>query len=583
MAQGRLVPLAAGGAVLLGGAAVEVLTGPTWGAAADWLVGAAFVAAALRGSGARGPGRTGSGRNRSGRKVAGRNGSAVWLGLATAALWYLATLAAEPASPSGWAQVLRSVTVLSYRGPLLHWLARAVTAGRDRVMICMLAVGYLGCLTGLRGSALATAAVAVAIAGHLTRTARRRWYPEDLRRSTLRVSGLLAVLALVWGIAASGLLRGTASQLVTAGCLVAVAWHLSRPAGAAELSGAVGSLVLELGPSNRSASPIWASLARALADPDLQVRTYQPGIGWTDELGQTVDDPVHDAAGRGMTDAPAPGGGRIVLLHGPRGSAGSELARAAAGAAGLALESVRVEALARQEAADVRRSAARLVTVNEVERNALAGRLRAGAIARLELLRNAMHQNGSRPTESGERADRSDPVQPVIEELDRVIEDLDRLAHGLNPGTVRAGSLRQALTELVRGCGMAVALELTGDVDGLGDDDTALAYFVVAECLTNVVRHARAFRAQVHVQVGRALVIEIVDDGRGGATVQSGRGLQGLADRVAVADGRFDVSSPEGGPTSIRVEVPHRRGTTPPPPQRGSITVHRSGPTDASR
>ena len=90
----------------------------------------------------------------------------------------------------------------------------------------------------------------------------------------------------------------------------------------------------------------------------------------------------------------------------------------------------------------------------------------------------------------------------------------------------------------------------------------ATAYYVVAEGLTNVARHANAARASVVVlRVGDRLVIEVHDDGHGGAELAPAndlvpRGLRGLADRVAGVDGELVVSSPEGGPTVLRTEIP---------------------------
>jgi signal transduction histidine kinase len=85
----------------------------------------------------------------------------------------------------------------------------------------------------------------------------------------------------------------------------------------------------------------------------------------------------------------------------------------------------------------------------------------------------------------------------------------------------------------------------------------SVAYFVVAEALTNVTRHAAATEATVSVveKDGR-VVIEIVDDGVGGADPARGTGLAGLASRVDSVDGRLLVDSPDGGPTTIRAELP---------------------------
>jgi signal transduction histidine kinase len=83
------------------------------------------------------------------------------------------------------------------------------------------------------------------------------------------------------------------------------------------------------------------------------------------------------------------------------------------------------------------------------------------------------------------------------------------------------------------------------------------AYFVVAEALTNAAKHARA--GEITVRIARRddlLVIEVTDDGDGGADPARGSGLRGLADRVAAIDGRLTVTSPPGGPTVVRAELP---------------------------
>jgi signal transduction histidine kinase len=83
------------------------------------------------------------------------------------------------------------------------------------------------------------------------------------------------------------------------------------------------------------------------------------------------------------------------------------------------------------------------------------------------------------------------------------------------------------------------------------------AYFVVAEALANVAKHSAARRAAVAAWVaGDRLVVEVRDDGRGGADPERGTGLTGLADRVAAVDGTVALSSPPGGPTLLHVEIP---------------------------
>jgi signal transduction histidine kinase len=82
-------------------------------------------------------------------------------------------------------------------------------------------------------------------------------------------------------------------------------------------------------------------------------------------------------------------------------------------------------------------------------------------------------------------------------------------------------------------------------------------YFVVSEALTNVAKYARAEHATVAVRrVGDRVMVEVSDDGVGGADVASGSGLRGLSDRVGALDGRLDLRSPPGAGTQLRAEIP---------------------------
>jgi signal transduction histidine kinase len=92
------------------------------------------------------------------------------------------------------------------------------------------------------------------------------------------------------------------------------------------------------------------------------------------------------------------------------------------------------------------------------------------------------------------------------------------------------------------------------------------AYFVVAEALANVGKHSGAQRCEVRCRRdGSRLVVEVWDDGAGGAAVEPGGGLEGLASRVSGVDGTFSVSSPPGGPTLVRAELPMAPAAAPAP------------------
>jgi signal transduction histidine kinase len=84
------------------------------------------------------------------------------------------------------------------------------------------------------------------------------------------------------------------------------------------------------------------------------------------------------------------------------------------------------------------------------------------------------------------------------------------------------------------------------------------AYFVVSEAVSNIMKHSEARTASIHVSDdGTALHVTVHDDGRGGADIGAGSGLAGMAARVHGVDGRFELASPDGGPTTLSVDIPH--------------------------
>ena len=147
-------------------------------------------------------------------------------------------------------------------------------------------------------------------------------------------------------------------------------------------------------------------------------------------------------------------------------------------------------------------------------------------------------------------------VERAHEGAKRAAEDLRNLVRGIHPSVLDERGIDAALSALVASCPVPVSV----DVDLLRRPEAtreAAAYFVVAEAITNVAKHARARRASVTVaERGGALHVAVVDDGEGGARLDPGGGLAGLAARVAALDGTFDLSSPIGGPTRIVAVIP---------------------------
>jgi PAS domain S-box-containing protein len=142
------------------------------------------------------------------------------------------------------------------------------------------------------------------------------------------------------------------------------------------------------------------------------------------------------------------------------------------------------------------------------------------------------------------------------EDLASATEELRELARGLHPAVLTDGGLAPALRGLIARLPLDVAL--VGIPEGrLPIDVESTAYFVVAEGLTNVVRYSGTQRARVELSLDNGhLAIEVCDYGRGGADMDAGTGLRGLAARVAVHDGTLSLSSPPGEGTTVHVEVP---------------------------
>ncbi len=147
-------------------------------------------------------------------------------------------------------------------------------------------------------------------------------------------------------------------------------------------------------------------------------------------------------------------------------------------------------------------------------------------------------------------------VTDAHEEAKLAIAEVRDLARGIHPAVLSDRGLDAALSSLA--ARSAVPVEVHVDVPERPPASVeAAAYFVVAEALTNVAKHAGATRAEVTVRrTGDRLTVQVQDDGAGGATVVEGSGLAGLRDRVRPLDGELHLLSPHGGPTVLMVEIP---------------------------
>jgi signal transduction histidine kinase len=142
------------------------------------------------------------------------------------------------------------------------------------------------------------------------------------------------------------------------------------------------------------------------------------------------------------------------------------------------------------------------------------------------------------------------------EELASSVSELRDLARGLHPAMLTACGLVAAVQSLAARA--AVPVHVTSDVQRRAPATVEVAaYYVVCEALTNVAKYADATSVTIDLSLGaRRLVVEIADDGVGGANPASGSGLRGLVDRVEALGGSLDVSSPQGGGTTVRADLP---------------------------
>ncbi|MEV5611877.1 sensor domain-containing protein [Streptomyces sp. NPDC052225] len=205
---------------------------------------------------------------------------------------------------------------------------------------------------------------------------------------------------------------------------------------------------------------------------------------------------------------------------------------------------------------ELTRSRARLVDAFEAERRRIERDLHDGAQQRLVALTMTLGL-ARLDAPAGPLADQ---LAKAHDEAGHALADLRELIHGIHPQVLTDYGLQAALTDAADRSPIPVDVDADADVDRPARPPRAVesaAYFVASEALANIAKHSGATRARITVErrAGR-LTLTVHDNGRGGADPAAGTGLTGLADRVSVLDGRLTLTSPPGGPTELRVELP---------------------------
>jgi signal transduction histidine kinase len=195
----------------------------------------------------------------------------------------------------------------------------------------------------------------------------------------------------------------------------------------------------------------------------------------------------------------------------------------------------------------------RIVAAGDDARRKLERNLHDGAQQRLVSVSLSLRLAQSKLEQNPAAA--QEVLESSREELARALEELRELARGIHPAVLTDRGLEAALESLAARAPLPVEIE--GAQTRLPAPVEAAAYYVVSEALTNVAKYAQA--SSVKVTVGQAngcALVEVADDGVGGADPSRGSGLRGLADRVAALSGKLAIDSPPGAGTRVRAEIP---------------------------
>jgi len=314
----------------------------------------------------------------------------------------------------------------------------------------------------------------------------------------------------------------------------------------------VAELVVELS-ATPAAGRLRDILARALGDPSLELAYWLPGSGsYVDAAGRPVSLPA-EGTSRAVTRVESAGKPVAALIHDPALDEDPELVAGVGAAAALALANERLQAELRAKVEELRASRARIVQAGDEERRRIERNLHDGAQQRLLALSFSLGLAESEVPEELEKV--RGLVGDAKEELGRALDELRELAHGIHPQILSERGLAAALETLA--ARSPIPVKVSAPEQRLPEPVEAAAYYVVSEALANATKHAQAQRLEVRVdRQNGTLAIEVADDGVGGASTSAGSGLRGLLDRVEALDGRLYVTSPAGGGTTIRAEIP---------------------------
>ena len=453
---------------------------------------------------------------------------------------------------------LASVTILLHRAVLFHAIVsfpdgRVPRVG-ERIVVGLAYATALGTVSRGEVPALmwSVAALVAFVAIVLTRTG-------PARDAGVRALPAMALLSLVVGgtnllfllfgnyPAPLAIVHAYEAGIAAVGVVLAVAavGYRSRHEG---LTGAAVEL------TQGRAGYVRDLLADALRDPSVEVAFAVGESGstaWVDELGRPIE-ALQASASRSVI--PILIEGRPVAQISCESAVAEEpaLRQSIEAAARLAAINARLRAGLRSEADELQASRLRLLSAADDQRIALAQELERGAGVSLREIA---------PLLDAVPVDADPAVRAAVDRgrvrVEGLMAGLRSLSAGLGPADLQATGLEEALSQL--GAGFEGRIDLDVDASELPDNLAAATYFICAEGVANAMKHAAASEVCVKVQRrGDRVLISIVDDGIGGAAVEAGSGLRGLADRASALGGSLSVVSPSDEGTRISVDLPLR-------------------------
>ena len=489
------------------------------------------------------------------------------VGALASALPYVLLVHVLLAFPSGRLErgLPRGVAALSYGSLALQWLPLLAFNSTRTDCDCprneLLAIDDERAADAL---AAGQAVVAMLVVAGLIAVivGRRRRASPALRRALAPVLGAGAAVALVLGLgvlgraadAPSGLQEPLDVAALSAVLLVPFAFVTGLLRTRVSHASAVTTLVARLSQPSAHRRRLREELATALGDPSLELAYWLPERGrYVDASGAPVEIPPRGPH-RVATTVEHDGILLAAIIHDAALTEERELVRTVGAAASMALENERLEAELRARVEELRSSRARVVEAGLAERRRLERDLHDGAQQRLVALALALRMARSRLGKQAPAV--GEMLDAASRDLKAAHEELRELARGIHPAVLSDRGLGPAIEALAARAPVPVEIA-SAPAKRLPQPVEAAAYFVVAEALTNVAKYAHASQARVRVDLLEdRVVVEVTDDGTGGAYPEGGSGLRGLTDRLGALDGSLEVESPPGVGTTLRATIP---------------------------